>query len=84
MYVLRTLSFEISTCIYTEASNIGFRIRLSLGTLGGMVFAWFVIPEKNDNVLQSLSPFALAFLAGYSVEILFAAMDRFLVAFTNK
>jgi hypothetical protein len=84
VYVLRTLSSEISLRTYTEASNIGFRIRLYLGTLGGMVFAWFVIPDKSDGMFQSLSPFALAFLAGYSVEILFAAMDRFLVAFTSK
>ncbi|MBC3875033.1 hypothetical protein [Undibacterium flavidum] len=84
VYVLRTLSSEISARTYSEASNIGFRIRLYLGTLGGMVFAWFVIPDQTDGLFKSLSPFALAFLAGYSVEILFAAMDRFLVAFTNK
>lgn len=84
VYVLRTLSSEISARTYSEASNIGFRIRLYLGTLGGMVFAWFVIPDQSDGLFKSLSPFALAFLAGYSVEILFAAMDRFLVAFTSK
>jgi len=84
VYVLRTLSSEILARTYSEASNIGFRIRLYLGTLGGMVFAWFIIPEQSDGMFKSLSPFALAFLAGYSVEILFAAMDRFLVAFTNK
>lgn len=84
VYVLRTLSSEISARTYSEASNIGFRIRLYLGTLGGMVFAWFVIPDQTDGLFKSLSPFALAFLAGYSVEILFAAMDRFLVAFTTK
>lgn len=84
VYVLRTLSSEISTRTYSEASNIGFRIRLYLGTLGGMVFAWFVIPDQSDGLFKSLSPFALAFLAGYSVEILFAAMDRFLFAFTSK
>ncbi|MFZ6798261.1 hypothetical protein [Undibacterium sp. Di24W] len=85
VYVLRTLAVEITARTYSEASNVGFRIRLYLGTLGGMVFAWFVIPENSDGgIFKSLSPFALAFLAGYSVEILFAAMDRFLVAFTSK
>jgi hypothetical protein len=85
VYVLRTLAAEITARTYSEASNVGFRIRLYLGTLGGMVFAWFVIPENSDGgIFKSLSPFALAFLAGYSVEILFAAMDRFLVAFTSK
>ncbi|MFC0349626.1 hypothetical protein [Undibacterium danionis] len=85
VYVLRTLAAQITARTYSEAANVGFRIRLYLGTLGGMVFAWFVIPENSDGgIFKSLSPFALAFLAGYSVEILFAAMDRFLVAFTNK
>lgn len=84
VYVLRTLAAEISRRTYSEASNIGFRIRLYLGTLGGMVFAWFLIPESTDSLFKSLSPFALAFLSGYSVELLFAAMDRFLAAFTSK
>jgi len=37
-----------------------------------------------DGLFRTLSPFALAFLAGYSVELLFAAMDRLIAAFTNK
>jgi hypothetical protein len=84
VFVLRTLSSEIRSRTYSEASHIGFRIRLYLGMLGGMVFAWFAIPESADGLFMSLSPFAVAFLAGYSVELLFAAMDRFLGAFTSK
>jgi hypothetical protein len=86
VYVLRTLTAEITARTYSEASNVSFRIRLYLGTLGGMVFAWFIVPENSTDagLFKSLSTFALAFLAGYSVEILFAAMDRFLVAFTSK
>ncbi len=84
VYVLRSLSTEISARTYSEASNIGFRIRLYLGALGGMVIAWFIQPDTADGMFKSLSPFALAFLAGYSVEIVFSAMDRFLVAFTDK
>ncbi len=84
VYILRTLAQEIRSRTYSEASNIGFRIRLYLGTLGGIVFAWFVTPETADGLFKSLSPFALAFLSGYSVELWFAAMDRFLAAFTKK
>jgi hypothetical protein len=83
VYVLRTLSKEISTRTFSEASLIGFKIRICLGTLGGMVVAWFVTPEVADGLFKSLSPFALAFLAGYSIELVFAAMDRFLTAFTT-
>jgi len=84
VYILRTLSSEIRTRTYTEASNIGFRIRLYLGTLGGMIVAWFVTPETADGIFKTLSPFALAFLAGYSIELVFAAMDRIINAFTGK
>jgi hypothetical protein len=84
VFVLRTLSSEIRSRTYSEASHIGFRIRLYLGMLGGMVFAWFATPDSADGLFMSLSPFAVAFLAGYSVELLFAAMDRFLGAFTSK
>ncbi len=84
VWILRTLTIEIKERTYSEASNIGFRIRLYLGMLGGMVFAWFITPETAEGLFKSLSPFALAFLAGYSVELLFTAMDRFLAAFSGK
>jgi hypothetical protein len=83
VFVLRTLSSEIRMRTYSDASHIGFRIRLYLGMLGGMVFAWFATPESANGLFMSLSPFAVAFLAGYSVELLFAVMDRFLGAFTS-
>lgn len=84
VYVLRTLTAEIRGRTYSEASNIGFRIRLYLGTLGGIVVAWFITPDTADGVLKSLSPFALAFIAGYSIELVFAAMDRMISAFSDK
>lgn len=84
VYVLRSLALEIHGRTYSEASNIGFRIRLYLGMLGGLVIAWFFTPESTEGVLKSLSPLALAFLAGYSVELLFAAMDRVIAAFTGR
>lgn len=83
-YILRTLTAEIRARTYSETSNIVFRIRLYLGALGGMVVAWFLTPEATDGLFRTLSPFALAFIAGYSVELLFAAMDRLIAAFTNK
>lgn len=84
VYILRTLASEIAACTYSRTMNIGFTIRFFLGTLAGMVIAWFVTPDTSGGLFKSLSPFALAFLAGYNVEILFSLMDRFLMAFTNK
>ncbi len=84
VYILRTLSNEIRLKVYSEASNIEFRIRLYLGMLGGIVVAWFITPEASEGLMKNLSPFALAFLAGYSIELVFSAMDRLISAFTNK
>lgn len=83
VYILRTLASQIRARTYSESSNIDFRIRLYLGTLGGIVSAWFLTPEAADGLFKSLSPFALAFLAGYSIELVFAAMDRIISAFTK-
>lgn len=84
VYILRTLSSQIRARTYSEASNIDFRIRLYLGTLGGMVSAWFINPEVASGFVKSLSPFAIAFLAGYSVELLFAVMDKIIAAFSKQ
>jgi hypothetical protein len=83
VYILRTLSSQIRARTYTEASNIDFRIRLYLGTLGGMVSAWFINPEVAGGLVKTLSPFAIAFLAGYSIELLFAMMDKIISAFSK-
>ena len=84
VYILRTLSSQIRARTYSEASNIDFRIRLYLGTLGGMVSAWFINPEVAGGLVKTLSPFAIAFLAGYSVELLFAVMDKIISAFSKQ
>jgi hypothetical protein len=34
--------------------------------------------------LSTLSPFALAFVAGYGVELFFALLDKIVSTFTNK
>lgn len=79
-YVLRTLSRDVKALTYTPDSHVRYKIRLVLGTLSGLAITWFF--EPGVDALK-LSPLALAFLAGYSVEILFAAMDRFVGAFSG-
>lgn len=84
-YVLRTLAEQIRTLTYTPETDIGFRLRMNLGALAGLVIVWFI---KKDGEAQlpfdSLSQYAIAFAAGYSVELLFAAMDRFIGAFSSN
>lgn len=85
-YVLRRLISEINARTYHSDSDTSYNLRIYLGVLAGLAIGWFVAPDNKagGNVLQALSPLALAFLAGYSVELLFSAMDRLLEAFSAK
>lgn len=87
VFTLRTLANQIRARAYSESARIDFRIRLCLGTLGGLISAWFLMPGTagtSDPLSSNISPFALAFLSGYSIELVFAAMDRIIGAFTSK
>lgn len=75
IFVLRSLLNEIKSITYTFSCEIRYRLRLTLGALGGMIIGWFLKPEEA-NALASLSPMALAFLMGYNVDVLFSLMDK--------
>ncbi|HEX9718503.1 MAG TPA: hypothetical protein VGA59_02135 [Ramlibacter sp.] len=53
-------------------------MRLSLGGVAGVVIGWFgalAVPGLESKTALSV-PFALAFLTGYSIELLFNLLDR--------
>ncbi|MDW6093859.1 hypothetical protein [Vibrio rhizosphaerae] len=72
IFVLRSLLQQIRTLTYTASREIGYRLRLTLGCLAGMITGWLLKPEVGT---MTLSPMALAFIAGYSIEVLFSALD---------
>lgn len=75
IFVLRTLLKEVKSLTYSFDSEIRYRLRLTLGALGGMIVGWFLKPEEAES-LASLSPMAISFLMGYNVDVLFSIMDR--------
>lgn len=75
IYVLRSLLKDIRQLTYTSDNEIRYRLRLTLGSLGGMVVGWFLKPQGVDT-MATLSPMALAFLMGYNVDVLFSLMDK--------
>ncbi|KZN34760.1 hypothetical protein N480_20975 [Pseudoalteromonas luteoviolacea S2607] len=75
IFVLRDLLKEIKAITFTSDSEIRYRLRLTLGALGGMIIGWFLNPQELSG-LASLSPMAMAFLMGYNVDVLFAIMDQ--------
>jgi hypothetical protein len=83
-YVLRTLTTEIRNLTYEIESNIGYRLRIQLGAVSGLAIGWFSDAGLTFSASTlSLSPLALAFLAGYSVEVLFSLMDRMIYTFSS-
>ena len=82
-YVLRNLSLDIQNRSFAPGSAIHHVVRLSLGALAGIASGWLLKPEDVTS-FSSLPSWALAFVAGYSVELVFAAMDRIVGAFTTR
>lgn len=84
-YVLRSVTTEVKAEIFSRTSDVSYRLRLMLGLVAGLSIGWFLHPtDKYAGLLASLSPLALAFIAGYSVELLFAVLDRIVGAFSSK
>ncbi|MBS0658085.1 MAG: hypothetical protein JSR82_07550 [Verrucomicrobia bacterium] len=86
-YVLRQIILETRLRTYRSETEMAYRVRLFLGMLAGIAIGWFLRPDASTTALPdaktfaNLTPFALAFLSGYSVELLFSAMDRMVQAF---
>ena len=84
-FVLRSISAETKNMTFTPASNIKFGLRIHLGALAGLVvgFLWGDFDSQSLGIINSLSPLAVAFLAGYSVDFLFKTLDS-LIGTTAK
>ncbi|WP_235956033.1 hypothetical protein [Grimontia sedimenti] len=73
IFVLRSLLNQVRTLTYTSSREVGYRLRLTLGCLAGMITGWLMKPDMGE---MALSPMAVAFLSGYSIEVLFTLLDR--------
>ncbi len=84
-FVLRSLAEESRNMTYTATSRIKYGLRIHLGALAGLVigFLWGDFQGKSFGVVESLSPLAVAFLAGYSVDFLFRMLDS-IISTTGK
>lgn len=84
-FVLRSMSRQIRELTFSATdSTVQYMLRLVLGALAGISIGWFLKPETSVTVVATtISPLAVAFVAGYSVELLFTAMDKVIKAFTG-
>jgi hypothetical protein len=83
-FVLRQLSNDVSTLKFADDSRVRYTLRLNIGVLAGLAVGWFIDPSQEGSVVANLSPLALAFVAGYGSDLLFAVLDRIVNAFSTQ
>ena len=75
------VSDEIDKLTYANDARVRYSLRLNIGLLSGLAVGWFIKPGAGDATLVSLSPLALAFVAGYGSDLFFVALDKIVLAF---
>jgi len=72
--------FLMRSLLNEKTANLAFfpvLLRLALGGIAGLVIGWFSVPGAAANVTSISSiPFGIAFLAGFSIDTLFALLER--------
>jgi len=96
---LRSLSAEIDAVSLTASRLYAIRTRIILGVIAGVCMAWLIIISSSDgsadptsqsaplssiSFLGAFTPWAMAFISGYSVEIFFAALERAISFITHR
>jgi len=78
VYVLRRVAYQVDRATFAPITWFVLTIRLSLGAVFGVTVGLLVVPQLRGSEATFLPAFALAFLAGYGVDAVFAVMDRWL------
>lgn len=84
VYVLRRFIAQLERLTFTEASYRRYRIRLMLGAIFGLAIGVMCTTPQSTTLFGSYSPFFLSFLAGYSVEGVFSALDSAIRSLRNR
>ena len=76
-FVLRTVYAEMVERSFDGRRTGEFMVRIFLGMLSGVSLQWLMVRD-GQAIPGGVTPAVLAFLGGYGVELLFAAIDRIL------
>jgi hypothetical protein len=79
VYILRIILNKVSERSFDDTRKWEFVLRIFLGTLSGVVLHWLFV-GNNKQIPGGVTPAVLAFMGGYSVELLFTTIDRMLTA----
>lgn len=81
-FLLQMLIPSIRNRTFDQKAVGSISVRICLGMLSGIALQWFVMGGEDAKIFErSLSSSALAFLAGYYIDLLFNVMDRFIGGF---
>src|SRR5205085_12580375 len=90
VFVVRTLSMQARDRLFRKEALVALSLRVYLGMISGLAIGWFwtasppVSGPAGAVSITTLSPFALAFVAGYGVDLFFSLLDKIVSAFSNK
>jgi hypothetical protein len=90
VFVVRTLSLEARDRLFRREALVSLNLRVFLGMISGLAIGWFWNQSSQGAgtagpmSVSTLSPFALAFVAGYGVELFFTLLDKIVSTFTSK
>jgi hypothetical protein len=84
VYLMRQFAGETTAAVSGPTFGGRVALRIGLGGVAGLAIGWFWTPASSKAVSDltsfSTTPFALAFLAGFSIELLFSILDRVIAA----
>jgi hypothetical protein len=79
VFILRTSSAQFRDLSFVASDVSNYWPRIILGIVAGLVIGWF-LGQEPTGVLATISPAAIAFITGYSVEIFFNLLDSIIKA----
>ncbi len=74
-FIMRSLYREMIDRTFDARRTGEFTVRIFLGMLSGLSLQWLLVRPDGSGAAGA-TPAVLAFLGGYSVEMLFTALDR--------
>jgi hypothetical protein len=82
-FVMRNLFREMVDRTFDGRRTGEFMVRIFLGMLSGLTLQWLVV-RSDGTIAGGVTPAVLAFIGGYSVEMLFTAIDRLVLMVTGR
>ncbi|WP_455175578.1 hypothetical protein [Azospirillum largimobile] len=78
VFLMRSFLGDNYVDAWRQASTAALILRIGLGGISGLAIGWFTLTPDASKL--STTPFAVAFIAGFSIELLFSLLDRFIIA----